>query len=126
MKKVMIIDDDKAFLDEISELLKLSGYETHFVLGGVGALKKIEEIKPDAIITDLKMHPVSGFKISAELRNNPEINAIPVIGITGFYTKGEHRPLMHICGINKCLIKPVKPLDIIAAIEGVLAEKNYG
>lgn len=123
MRKIMIIDDDKEFLKEIDELLRLSGYETVFESNSDNAMAKIHLTRPDVILVDLKMHPVSGFKIASELKNLPD-NDIPVVAITGFYTHDEHKPLMRICGINKCLVKPVRPLEIIAAIEDALAKKT--
>ncbi|PIQ89095.1 MAG: hypothetical protein COV72_04690 [Candidatus Omnitrophica bacterium CG11_big_fil_rev_8_21_14_0_20_42_13] len=117
MSRVMIIDDDKLFVEEAAETLKLSGYKVHLFTDAEEALAQIGGIMPAAVLVDLKMSPVSGFKFTAELRKLPKLANIPVIGMTGFYANDEHRPLIRICGIEKCLIKPIQPLDIIAALE---------
>ena len=122
MKRVMVVDDDREFLEEITDVLKLSGYETIPIYESRYVVKEASEIKPDIILLDLKMSQLSGFKVAEALRNIPETKDIPVIAITGVYTKEEHQLLVKISGIKKCLIKPIKPLDVITAIE--YAERN--
>jgi DNA-binding response OmpR family regulator len=117
MRKVMVVDDDKEFLDEINEMLNLSGYETILLSDSRYAFMEVCKVKPDVILLDLKMDGVNGFELADELRSSPETKFIPVIGITGFYTEKEHQLLMRVCGIKQCLIKPFNPLDVIAAIE---------
>ena len=117
MRKVMVIDDDKEFLEEIDEMLNLSGYETVALAESRDAVKKIIKTKPDILVLDLKMEGVSGFEIVDELKRLPKTRNIPIIAITGFYTKKEHSLLVKISGIKKCITKPFNPLDIITAIE---------
>jgi DNA-binding response OmpR family regulator len=117
MKKVIIVDDDKEFLEEMTETLLSSGYDTISFSDGKRVLEDAPKIKPDVILLDLKMDGMNGFKIANELRRSSEIRKTPIIAITGFYTEKKHRLLIKICGIKKCLIKPINPLDVITAIE---------
>jgi len=121
MKKIMVIDDDQSFLDEIEEMLKSSGYDVVLLSDSSTAIDKVTEYKPDVLLLDIKMEGASGFKIADELRRIPELKNIPLIGITGFYTENEHRLFMKMCGIKKIIIKPFQPLDVIAAIEKAVA-----
>ena len=118
-KKIMIIDDDKEFLGEMAETLKLSGYSPITVFDSSIATKQASKSKPDLILLDLKMGNKSGFKVAGELMSKAETHNIPVIAITGVFTKHEHRLLMRICNIKECLLKPIKPLDIIHKIENI-------
>ncbi|MDD5454854.1 MAG: response regulator [Candidatus Ratteibacteria bacterium] len=119
-KKVMIIDDDKEFLEELTETLSLSDYEPVMFDDPALALQRISKEKPDVILLDLKMFPRSGFEIAHELKHIAGTENIPIIAMTGFYKNG-YESLMKMCGIKNCLIKPFKPLDIIAQIEEVLS-----
>lgn len=118
MKKILIIDDDEKFLEEISQLLKAGGYSVNVVSDANSAVKEACSIKPDVILLDLKM-PISGFKIAIQLSCLAETKHIPIVAITGVYTEQEHRLVMSACGIQKWLIKPASPLEVIAAIEHV-------
>ena len=121
MKRIMIIDDDREFLDEIGETLKASGYSTILLSDSRKAVDQVCEHKPDVLLLDIKMEGASGFKIADELRRTPEAKSIPLIGVTGFYTEEEHKLFMKMCGIKTVIIKPFRPLDIIVAIERAVA-----
>lgn len=122
-KNVLIIDDDQKFLEEMQETLRLSGYDSIGVLDSREALDKAIKVKPDIILLDLKMETMSGFQVAINLRQSPDTAHIPIIAITGYFTNSHHLPLLQACGVKTCLIKPIKPLDIIARIEAMVNEK---
>ena len=71
--KVMVVDDDIEFLEEIEETLKLSGFDTSVFTNGITALQMAQKIKPDIILLDLKMKEKSGFQVADDFarRNDP-------------------------------------------------------
>jgi DNA-binding response OmpR family regulator len=117
VKKVVVIDDDKEFLSEIGELLVSAGYEVTALSDGNDAIREIKEVKPDVVLLDLKMKGRNGFQIANEMSFTPETLNIPVIAMTGYFKKDEHRFLMRTCGIKDVILKPANPLDIIRRIE---------
>jgi CheY-like chemotaxis protein len=119
MKKVMIIDDDKEFLEEIAHTLNTSGYQTITVSESVDAVAEAAMTMPDIIFLDLKMSKKSGFKVANELMENKNTKNIPVIAITGIFAKDEINLLSKICNIKEYLTKPINPLDIISRIENI-------
>ncbi len=125
-KKILIVDDDKEFLDELKETLVLTGYDVTGITDGMSAVKAARVGKPDIIILDLRMHAMSGFEVADKLKGLPETSRIPVIAMTGYYTLKEHAWLMNFCGIRRCLKKPFSPLDVITEIEKVLNESHDG
>ncbi|MDH5662424.1 MAG: response regulator [Elusimicrobiota bacterium] len=123
-KKILIIDDDREFGEELRELLELEGYNTTAFFDGTSALGMISRIKPDVILLDLKLTGKSGFQIAYELKSFPKTADIPIIAMTGFFTEKEHAELMDICGIQTCLIKPFDSRDVIGKIETVLKKRR--
>ena len=119
-KRILVVDDDKEFLEELKETLGLSGYDVVEVNDSVSAVDVARSTKPDLVLLDLKMPGKSGFQLADELRHIAELGNIPVIAMTGFL-KDDYIPLINICGIKKCLKKPFNPLDVIAHIETALA-----
>ena len=117
--RILIVDDNREFLDELGELLRLSGYDMVAVGDAESALKAAVKEKPDAVLLDLKMPGKSGFQLAGELRHIPDMDAVPIIAMSGFF-KDIYQPLMNICGIKKCIRKPFTPLDVITAIEEAL------
>lgn len=120
-KKVMIVDDDKEFLEEINETLILSGYDSVCFFDGETALKMIGQVKPDIILLDLKMKGKSGFQFAYELRRLL-IAHIPIIAMSAFFSKEDFAKLMDVLVIQDFLVKPFNPLDAVKKIKDILRE----
>jgi len=124
-KKVLIVDDNKEFLEELKEVLALSGYEMVAVHDSREAVALAIQAKPDVILLDLKMPGKSGFQIANEINRCFELQNVPIIAMSAFF-RDEYRVLMNMCGIKKCLRKPFNPLEVISEIEEALANKGSG
>jgi two-component system sensor histidine kinase/response regulator len=118
--RVLIVDDDKEFLQELRETLDLSGYEVIEVENSRTVQYTASHANPDVIVLDLRMEDMNGFEVAEELKRFTSTVDIPVIAMTGFFREEEHIPLMNICGIKKCIRKPFNPLDVISAIEAAM------
>lgn len=118
--RVLIVDDDKEFREELRETLDLSGYEVIEVEDARAVQNTASRTSPDVIVLDLKMDDMNGFEVAEELKRFTTTVGIPVIAMTGFFREDEHAPLMNICGITTCIKKPFNPLDVIAAIEAAM------
>ncbi len=75
MKKVIIVDDEKAGRQLIKEYLE--DYPDLIVLGeannGVDAVKMINEFKPDLVFLDIQMPGLTGFDVLKHLDELPQI-----------------------------------------------------
>ncbi len=70
---VLVIDDEVGILDTIRILLKNEGFVPHTALGGKKGLEQIAALRPDLIITDVRMPDVTGLDILASVRaHDPE------------------------------------------------------
>lgn len=61
--KVLIIDDETAILDTLRILLKGEGFEIFTAASGQQGLAALEEVRPDFVLTDIRMPGVSGIEI---------------------------------------------------------------
>lgn len=122
MKKVMIIDDDREFLGELSTLLMLSGYEVIALEEPALSRTATLAANPDVILLDLKMETLSGFDVLDQLRSSPATRAIPVIVTSGFFSEERDFPLLNFFSVKNYLRKPFSPLSLITQIEA--AAKN--
>ncbi|MCX5678038.1 MAG: response regulator [Candidatus Omnitrophica bacterium] len=123
-KKILIVDDDKEYLEELNEMLTTAGYDVTAISDGSAAIKAAQVTSPNLVLMDLRMPVMSGFEVADRLKALTQTSKIPVIAITGYYTMKEHVWLMKFCGIRRCIKKPANPLDIIAEIESVLKEEE--
>jgi len=65
---VLVIDDEMGILDTIRILLKNEGFIPYTALGGKKGLEQIAALKPELIITDVRMPDVTGLDILASVR----------------------------------------------------------
>jgi len=62
-KKILIVDDDEEFCEEMSEILADEGYYVEQLFKGVKVIKLLKENKYDLVFLDMKMPGISGFEI---------------------------------------------------------------
>jgi two-component system response regulator MtrA len=117
-KRVMIIDDDVVFTDELKDILISSGYETIVENDPLRAFEVIRRVNPQVILLDINMPSKTGFDVANELRYGERYIRIPIIAITGYY-KPAFDKIFEMYGIDTCLQKPFRPLDMISVIESV-------
>jgi len=79
MKKVVIVEDEPDTAEMFAEMMRLSGYQVYKSYGGAAALELIEEHKPDAVVLDVMMPDLSGLDVLRLMRQNPEMDEIPVV-----------------------------------------------
>ena len=70
---ILVIDDEMGILDTIRILLKSEGFTPFTALGGKKGLEQIAALKPELILTDVRMPDVTGLDILASVRaHDPE------------------------------------------------------
>ena len=124
-EKVLIVDDDEVFLEELKEMLIVSGYDVTAVSESEAAINTAVKIRPDVILLDLKMPTMSGFEVVKQLKNFSETNDIPIVAMSGFYSVDKTSWLMSYCGFNDCLKKPFNPVNVISSIESVINKNKH-
>lgn len=115
--KVMLVDDDKIFADELAVMLRHAGYEVVCYHDSIAAINRAEGEKPDAILLDIKMDHVNGFQAAFHLRKFQETAAIPIIGMSGHYSESEAELAVTRYGMNAFLQKPFYPWEVITLLE---------
>ena len=122
--KVLIIDDDSDFVDELTDMLRESGYEVVVDKNSLTAAKTAAKATPDIILLDLKMPGKSGFQVADELRQSSSTEQTPIIAITGFYSQKDELSLIDIYGIRKCISKPFNPEYLLESIVSIVGPQN--
>lgn len=81
-KKILIIDDDKGFLENFYRIIREQGFQIIHCDNGIEGLEKIRVEKPDVVILDLMMPKFSGFDVLKTLANESINPALPIIVLT--------------------------------------------
>ncbi len=78
-KTIMVVDDEQNFHALFKVMLENTGYEIISVYDGEEALLKLEETRPDLIITDIVLNMMTGDTLFLYIKSMPEREDIPVI-----------------------------------------------
>jgi len=125
-KKIMVVDDNAIFLDEIDEVLILSGYKTIIISDSRKAVEAAQEHKPDLILLDFMMEGLHGFQVADRLRVSPLTGSIPLIAMSAFLSEDYKDMLKSMYGFQAYLQKPFKTEKLILEIERALKGTNNG
>ena len=80
MKKILIVDDEKALRDSLKIILLGEGFEVRMARDGDEALEKIAEKRPDLVLLDVMMTRMNGYKCCEKIRETDKL--LPVIFLT--------------------------------------------
>lgn len=123
-ERIMVVDDNKDFSDELQETLRSCGYGVKTVSESRHVLKLACRIKPNAILLDLRMHGSNGFQVAQSLRDNKETAGIPIIAMSGYFPIEDRSNLLDMHDMDGCIKKPFDMSDLITALESVLNKES--
>ncbi|MFC1884243.1 response regulator [Thermodesulfobacteriota bacterium] len=78
-KKILVVDNDKIWLDFMNDLLSEDGHEVMLAEGGIAALDILNTFTPDIIFVDLIMDSMDGKKLCKIIRSREELKNVYLI-----------------------------------------------
>jgi len=119
-KLVLLVDDELYVTAVVGQQLRHRGFEVMVACDGPEALGLIQERRPDLIVSDYQMMPMSGLEMAIQLHENPATKPIPIIMLTA----REHR--LNPSELSKtsirCFVsKPFSIKELLTKIEQFLA-----
>lgn len=78
--RVLVVDDESGILESLRILLRTEGFVPFTAHGGRQGLEKIDELKPDIVLTDVRMPDVTGVQVLSHARQVDQ--EVPVILMT--------------------------------------------
>ena len=116
---VLIIEDNRINREMLAEYLELEGMHVTHAGDAPEGLTKAREEQPDLILMDLSLPSMSGSEATLELRQDPLIQAIPVIAVSAYATReAEQRSLE--MGCDAFETKPVDFPRLMEKMHGLL------
>ena len=81
--KILLVDDEKQFVDTLAERLAMRGFSARVAYDGPQALKAVKE-PTDVIVLDLRMPGMDGFEVLRSVKkSNPQVQVIILTGHGG-------------------------------------------
>ena len=84
-KTILIVDDDRSVADTFARMLKLEGFQVATAINADTGLELAENVRPNAIILDMRMPITNGLQFLRMVRAKPHLVEVPVAIVTGDY-----------------------------------------
>jgi DNA-binding response OmpR family regulator len=118
--RVLLAEDDRAVRRFLQVILERAGYEVICAADGLEAMKIALAQPVDAVVTDAIMPQLSGQELVRFLSSHPTLATLPIILLSAF--DGNAASTQASEAADLCLIKPVKPEELITHLTRLIDE----
>lgn len=115
--KILIVDDVDMNRFVLRDIVLEMGHQPLLAENGLQALKIVEHIIPQLIISDIAMPQMDGMELCQKLKSDPKTREIPVIFISAFDNADDVVKGFNVGG-EDYIVKPFMP-DIVKARVGL-------
>ena len=121
MAKILVIDDDAAIRQLLTDVLEMDGHEVHLAVDGKDGLRLLELTRPDFVVLDVMMPGIDGYAVLREIRAQ-EGDPLPVLMLTAAAdpaaaTRG------WLDGVDYFLAKPFAPDAVLDLVESMCGQR---
>jgi CheY-like chemotaxis protein len=121
--KVLIVDDTNTLRSLVQIYLLAHGWEFIEAQDGAEGLGKVRALRPDVVISDVKMPVMDGFELCAAIRSDPSLRRTPVVLLT-MLDDAASRERGRLVGASAFLTKPISPDELRDAVRAAVAAKD--
>ena len=113
--RVLVVDDDRETADEACELLKSAGYRAYSEANPEAVLDQLKKDQSvGLVLSDVRMPTLGGVELATRIKNDRELEPIPIILLSGVSTRDTVIEAMRV-GVSDFLIKPLEPESLLTA-----------
>ena len=112
---ILIVDDNPTNLQLLLTTLQNAGFKVLIATDGEQALQRAELGKPDLILLDVVMPGMDGYATCQGLKNNPQLQDIPVIFMTAL-AETEDKLAGFVAGGVDYVTKPFAHEEVLARV----------
>ncbi len=81
-KRILVVDDEPDFASIVQGNLEKEGFAVEVAYDGVEGLQKVKADPPDAIVLDVMMPEMDGYKLCSLLKKDAAYQNIPIVLVT--------------------------------------------
>ena len=117
MASILLVEDDRAIIENLSEFLSGEGFHTRAVSGQSAAVRILEETAFDLVLLDISLAEGNGFAVCSYIKQNTDT---PVIFLTA--SGDEYSVVSGLdMGADDYISKPFRPRELVSRINRVLS-----
>ena len=114
------MEDEFAAAEAIGYLLQMNGFQVVNASNGREALERLDEARPDLVLSDIMMPWMDGLELARHIRERPELRDLPIILMSA-----AHGILPPETVVSASLTKPIDFPKLLATV-GKLLDPESG
>ncbi len=119
-RRLLVVDDDPIQLKLQKAVLSNLGYEVAVAANGVEGLEAARRDPPDAIVSDVLMPGMDGFRLTAAVRKDPKLARVPIVLASSHYVSDEDHRLAVSFGAQGFVVRTPGLEELAQALAGAL------
>lgn len=119
MAKILLVEDNELNRDMLSRRLTKRGYQVVTAVDGAEGVAKARSERPDLILMDMSLPVLHGWDATRAIREEPDIESIPVIALTAHAMAGDREKALE-AGCDDFDTKPVDLPRLLEKMEKLL------
>ncbi|XWX03305.1 response regulator [Aggregatilineales bacterium SYSU G02658] len=123
MAHILVADDDRDIRELVTFTLMFVGHTVTQATNGEEALTLAQQIKPDMILTDVRMPKMNGYELCRALRALDEFQNTPII-ILSAKGQDEEIEMSKLSGATEHMLKPFPPNVLQQRVAELLAQRG--
>ena len=124
MHRILCVEDEKAFREDVADFLRLHSFEVDEAGSGAEAIDQINHNAYDLVLCDIKMPGLSGFDVLDKLRHTEGASrTLPFMFLTAQNDK-DYQLRAHRLNCDEFLTKPIDLDVLVSAIESRIARQE--
>ena len=117
--RILIVEDNKADLRLLKDILERYGYDTLQTGDRLEAINLALAHLPDLILMDIQLPEISGLEVTRRLKDDDRSRHIPIVAVTAF-AMGWHEREGLDSGCDAYISKPISILGFLSTVESFL------
>ena len=117
--RMVVVDDDSKVRVLLERAFRAPEFETHAFPTGAAALRRIAEIRPDCVVSDILMPDMDGEGLLRAVRAVPGLERVPFIAVSAVRSEARIRAVLD-AGADAFLLKPFPLRDLIDKVRALL------
>lgn len=117
---ILYVDDEEMLRSSMTKFLRRKGFNVEEAGSGYEAIERLKISKYDLILSDMKMPNGDGLSILEYLKKSDQVEAIPIIFLTGF-SETEKEALLQ-KGAKAVEAKPINRESLLTNITQILVK----
>ncbi len=117
--KAILIEDNENNRYLLTLLLENAGFVVVSEANGKSIRELARREAPDIVLLDIQMPEMDGYEVAAALKSDPDLDRIPIVGVSSFAMPGDRDKAMR-AGFAGYIEKPVDPEQFAASVLRVI------